>query len=453
MLLAMNRITWNLASAISVSMLMLGCAKKSDTPTGPATALSSSSEPPKVPLPNPTTIATTATPPPTAHPTLSDVEATRLAAASNAFAVDLWRALSAKPGNLAISPASISTALAMTWGGSRGNTSAEMSKALHLEGDVAAVFSAYGSLSASLQDPARQLKLRIANRLFGEQSFKFEQPFIDQTAKAFAAPLQPMDFKGSADAQRNTINTWVDTQTEHRIKDLLPPRSITEVTRLVLVNAIYFLADWAEPFDPILTSPGPFSLTPSRQKNVPMMHQRATLRLSTGGGATVLELPYRGNDAAMWIVLPTAINGLPAVEAGLSAASLTTWQAGFKPQPIVVTLPKFTINPPASLALAGALKKLGINDAFNDASADFSAIGVPADPKNRLFISDVFHKAFVAVDEKGTEAAAATAVVMAEGTGRPVPTPEFVADHPFLFMIVDKRSGMLLFMGRVTDPQ
>ena len=384
---------------------------------------------------------------------LSDAAASKLANAISAFAVELWRAQGSAAMNAAMSPASITTALAMAWGGAKANTSAQMRKVLLLEGDVATVLHAYGSLATTLQDPKRQLKLRMANRLFGEQSCRFEQAFVEQTAQAFAAPLQPMDFVGNAEAQRAAINQWVETQTEHRIQNLLPPKSITDATRLVLVNAIYFLADWAQPFTPEQTLPARFFLTARKHKNVPMMNQRAMFRIASAGGATVLELPYRGDTTAMWIVLPTAVDGLPAVEAGLTSALLATWRAGFKHQEVDVTLPKFEINLLDSLALSQMLKNLGINDAFDETSADFTGIGVPRDPSHRLFLSEVFHTALVKVDEKGTEAAAATAVTMAVAVGRPAPALPFVADHPFLFMIVDKPSGMLLFMGRVADPK
>ena len=448
-----------IASLAGATLLALGCSQKTAAPTPPSTNPLPSTKPQPMPVQNPTSNSSQPPTTPAANSgpnqiaVLSDAAAAKLAAASNAFGVELWKAQGAAAGNVAMSPASITAALAMTWGGAKGTTSAEMRKVLQLEGDVAAVFQAYGRLAASLQDPKRQQKLRIANRLFGEQSFTFEQPFIAQTTQAFAAPLQPMDFVGSAEAQRGAINQWVEAQTEHRIKDLLPPRSITDATRLVLVNAIYFLADWAQPFKAEQTFDAPFSLTARKQKNVPMMHQRGGFRLATGGGATVLELPYQGDDTAMWIVLPNTVNGLPAVEAQLSTALLATWSASFKNQEIVVTLPKFEINPPDSLALSQALKKLGINDAFDENKADFTGIGVPPEANRRLFISAVFHKAFVKVDENGTEAAAATAVVMMDGTGAPRPAPTFVADHPFLFMIVDKRSGLLLFIGRVDDPQ
>ncbi|HPH64587.1 MAG TPA: serpin family protein [Kofleriaceae bacterium] len=430
----MQKLLTCLVATASVGALGLGCAKQ--TEVKPAIT-----PPPKAPISMPSN-----------DPAPSDADAKRVATANNAFAVAWWKIQAAR-GNLAMSPASITTALAMTWGGAKGKTSDEMRAALHFEGDVAAVQAAYSSLAATLQDPARPLKLRMANRLFGEQTFKFEQPFIDQTAKAFGAPLQPMDFVGKPDEQRTAMNQWVEQQTEQRIKDLLPPRSITSTTRMVLVNAIYFLADWAEPFKEMFTSDAPFALTASKFKNVATMHNRVNARLYTSNAASVLELPYQGDDAAMWIVLPTKLDGLAAVEAGLTPDSLATWQAGFKKQQVDVALPKFEINPTAPLALSEALTKLGIVDAFSDSKADFTGIGVPPNPTHRLYISEVFHKAFVKVNEKGTEAAAATAVVMAEGGGMPQPAPKFVADHPFLFMIVDQRTGMILFMGRVSDPQ
>jgi serpin B len=310
----------------------------------------------------------------------------------------------------------------------------------------------WGQVSLALQNPARELKLRIANRLFGEKSYKFEQPFVDKTRQSFGAPLERVDFASSPEPSRAQINGWVQQQTEQRIKDLLPPGCIQSDTKLVLVNALYFLADWLAPFDTAATNDQPFHLSSAQTKNVPTMHKTLGLRMARADGVAVLELPYKGNDAAMLLVLPDKVDGLAAVEQSLSLARLDAWTAALKPESVTVSLPKFEVNPPRSMALAPVLGALGIKTAFDKQQADFFAIARPADPRNRLYISEVFHKAFVKVDEKGTEAAAATAVVMAPGGAPPRRGVEFTADHPFLFFIVDKPSGLVLFMGRVSDP-
>jgi len=391
------------------------------------------------------------TPPKPTPTTPSEPISTTLAKASDTFAFELWAAAAKQAGNLAMSPASIEIALAMTWAGAGTKTADEMRRVLHLAGDVDAVATDFGKLQTSLQDPRRPLKLRIANRLFGEKSFRFEQAYLDRTRTAFGAPLEPVDFHDNFEAGRVHINHWVEDQTEQRIKDLLPPRSLTKDTTLVLVNAIYFLADWQTPFEPRATFDAPFT-TATGKKSVPTMHARNVLRLAKRDGVKFLELPYQGNDIAMWIALPDKLDGLADVEKSLSTTSLDAWKTALTSQEVDVSLPRFKIDPAEALRLKDHLIALGMVDAFQDTAADFKAIGVPPETGKRIYISDVFHKAFVKVDEKGTEAAAATAVVAPRGAGAPRPAEPFNADHPFLFFIVDKPSGMILFMGRVADP-
>jgi serpin B len=378
--------------------------------------------------------------------------ATKLASSSNALGFDLYARAKAAPGNLAMSPASISAALAMTFGGARGETEAQMKRVLHVDGTHDTVMTEWGQLSRALQDPARPFVLRIANRLFGEKTIKFEQPFIDKTQASFAAPLEPNDFLGAFEPARVHINAWVEDQTAHRIKDLLPPNALDKRTRLVLVNAIYFLADWAEPFDKSRTEDAPFYVSASTPKKTPMMHGTGH-RLAQLDGVTVAELPYKGGDASMLVILPDAKDGLPDVERTLTAAKLEAWRAALLPETVSVSLPRFEVSPTPSMSLGEDLKSLGMPDAFSGEKADFTGIANPADPRDRLKIDKVFHKAFVKVDEKGTEAAAATAVVMAKGGGPPPAPPRaFVADHPFVFVILDKSTGLVLFLGRVADP-
>lgn len=377
-----------------------------------------------------------------------------LATASNALGFDLLPK-AAPIGNVAISPASISTALIMTWGGAAGATADEMRKVLHLEGDPAKVLATAGQLAAALQNPKRALVLRIANRLFGEQGYPFEQPFLAQTRDAFGAPLQPLDFSHAPEPARATINSWVEGQTEHRIKDLLPAKSITTDTRLVLVNALYFLADWDQPFEKNQTFDAPFRPTTDAAdtRNVPTMHEHGYFKLARADGVAVLELPYKGGDASMVVILPDADDGWVTLVRSLDAAMFAKWRAALAPTEVVVSLPKFTVDPLAAIDLVDTLEQLGMSAAFDPRTADFLAIAKPPDPEKRLFIGAVFHKAFVKVDEKGTEAAAATAVVMPEGAGAaPAPPEVFNADHPFLFAIVDNASGLILFLGRINLP-
>lgn len=378
---------------------------------------------------------------------------TKLASSSNQLGFDLYGRARSAPGNVAISPASISAALAMTYGGARAETEAQMKRVLHLDGSRDSVTADWGNLSRALQAPGRPLKLRIANRLFGEKSIKFEQAFIDKTREAYAAPLEPTDFVNAFEPARGHINGWVEEQTEHRIKDLLPPNALDKLTRLVLVNAIYFLADWAEPFEKNATYDSDFKVSGGAPKKTPMMHQGGKHRLAQEGGAKVLELPYKGGDASMLFILPDRADGLADLEAKLTSAKLDAWRAALAPQTVAVSLPRFEVSPTPSMSLGKDLEALGMPDAFDRKKADFTGIAKPADERERLEIDKVFHKAFVKVDEKGTEAAAATAVVMAKGGGAPpAPALEFNADHPFVYAIVDNTTGLVLFLGRVVDP-
>ena len=222
--------------------------------------------------------------------------------------------------------------------------------------------------------------------------------------------------------------------------------------RLVLVNAIYFLGDWMEPFSKDQTRPAPFSISETEKRDVPTMVQAEGFPHYDATDLSALELPYKGGELSMVIVLPKAVFGLLALEDTFDHAALQRVTAGLKAARVLVTLPKFEIAPAQSLALADTLKEMGMSIAFDAAKADFTGIANPKDPADRLYIGKVFHKAFIKVDEKGTEAAAATAVLMPRAGSAPQKPVEFKADHPFLFFIVDRKSGLVIFMGRVADP-
>jgi serpin B len=376
-------------------------------------------------------------------------EIASLVKANNNFALDLWK--HAGPGNAAISPLSISTALAMVWAGAKGETADEMRKVMHTEGATDLVVSQWARISYALQDASRPLKLKLANRIYGDVHYQFDTTYFTITRKAFNAPLEIVDFRGDAEAARAKINAWVEQQTEQRIKDLLAPRSLTADTRLVIVNAIYFLADWAEPFEKDATRDAEFYVDGKRAKPTPTMNRVGTYKHAKAEGAALLELPYQGNSASMYLVLPDKRDGLAELERALPA-KLKALQAKLADERVLVSLPRFVIDPPAPLQLAKPLQTLGMKQAFDPAKADLTGMANPTDPKDRLFISAVLHKAFVKVDEKGTEAAAATAIAVAAGAAPAKPTA-FNADHPFLFLIVDRGSGLILFIGRVTDPK
>jgi serpin B len=342
----------------------------------------------------------------------------------------------------------------MTWGGARGETAAQMKQVLHFDGTPDEVMQATGKLSAALQDPGRPIVFRIANRLFGEKTYKFEAAYLAAVKAAFGAPLEPVDFQGAPEPTRKLINGWVEEKTEKRIRDLIPQGAVKPDTRLALVNALYFLGDWLKPFEKEVTRPQAFFTSATRKKDVPTMHNSEQLRFAQKEGWKALELPYKGGQMSMLLVLPDAVDGIAALESSLTAPGLDAIVKSLAATKVIVSLPKFTVDPPSSLALADTLVKMGMPIAFDRQKADFTGIANPPDLRERLVISDVFHKAFVKVDEKGTEAAAATAVMMAKaGAMPPRETPvEFKADHPFLFFIRDNASGLLLFMGRVMDP-
>ena len=290
--------------------------------------------------------------------------------------------------------------------------------------------------------------LRISNRLFGERSSRFEPAFIDASRTAFGAPLEPVNFKDAPDEARHLINGWVEAQTEKRIRDLIPPGAIRADTRLVMVNAIYFLADWDKRFEKAGTRPAPFHLSKTDQKDVPPMHQIGTLRFAQLDGYRALELPYEGRLLSMLLLLPDAVDGLAAFERAFTGPRLETITRALASGEVAVALPSFEINPEESIPMRPILAEMGMRAAFDETRANFSGI---AKSERRLVIDNVFHKAFVRVDEKGTEAAAATAPV-ARANSAPLVNAAFTADHPFMFLIRDDTTGLVLFMGRVTDP-
>jgi serpin B len=373
-----------------------------------------------------------------------------LVASSNAFGLDLFAGLRVQKGNLAISPLSLSTALTMTWAGAGGETAREIQKVLHLSSSAGEAVALTGKLIKSYEDPALGVTLHIADRLFGEKTFRFRQAFLDSTGAAFGAPLEPVDFLHAPDASRQRINAWVSDATHDRIKDLVPPGAVDAGTRLALVNAMYFFGTWREQFPLESTKTAAFHLTPSESRDVPTMRRNLTCGFAAADGVQVLELAYKGSALAMTLVLPDAVDGLDAVEKRLSPATLEGWTAAMVRTLVDVALPRFEIDPTTPLALARQLKELGMVLAFDEAKADFSGLAEP--PAAGLYVSGVFHKAFVNVDEKGTEAAAASAVIIGWRSAPQKPKVEVHVDHPFLFLIRDVRSGMILFMGRVADP-
>jgi serpin B len=378
----------------------------------------------------------------------------RLARGNNEFGFDLYRRLRSTPGNLVFSPASLSIALTMAWGGAAGETAAQIGKVLHQEGTADEAMATSGHLAHVLLDPARPVVFRIANQLFVERSYPLVPAYLAKMRTDFGAAAEPVDFKGAPERSRARINHWVEEQTAKRIQDLVPPGGVTASTRLAIVNAIYFLGDWAVPFERASTQPAPFHATPAEARDVPTMNRVGGFRVARKDGVTAVELPYKGRGMSMLLLVPDAPDGLGSLEGTLDAGRLEGLVAGLKGVEVWLSLPRFEVRPPRSLSLAGDLAALGMPLAFDQEAADFIGIANPPSPAQRLVIARVFHKGFVKVDEKGTEAAAASAILMAETAaiaGGPPPL-RIKVDHPFLFLIRDDESGLVLFLGRVTDP-
>ena len=358
-----------------------------------------------------------------------------------------------------MSPASLSIALTMAWGGAAGETAAQTAKVLHLEGTADEAMATSGRLARTLQDPARPVVFRIANQLFVEKSYPLVPAYLAKMRTDFGAAVEPVDFKGAPERSRARINHWVEERTAKRIQDLVPPGGVTAGTRLAIVNAIYFLGDWAVPFERASTQPAPFHATPAGARDVPTMNRVGGFRVAHKDGVTAVELPYKGREMSMLLIVPTetgpdALDGLAAFESTLDAGRLEGLVAGLKGVEVWLSLPRFEVRPPGSLSLAGDLAALGMPLAFDPEAADFTGMANPPSPAQRLVIARVFHKGFVKVDEKGTEAAAATAILMAEtaAIAGGEPPLRIKVDHPFLFLIRDDASGLVLFLGRVTDP-
>ncbi len=370
-----------------------------------------------------------------------------IARATNRFALSLWSR--APAGNAAMSPASIATALAIVWGGAKGDTATQLQKALQLEGAPDVLLSRWGALYKSLQDEARRPTLALANRLYGDRSFPFDTTYFTIVRHAFDVWIEPVDFATDPDGTRKRINTWVAESTVQRITELMPHGSVDPDTRMVLVNAIYFRGDWVHPFDAAATEPRDF-FAGATKRQVPTMHQTRPFMFVHDAGVAMVELPYEGNSVSMYVLVPDARDGLAALEEKLLSL-LPSLQSKLAKRTVHVALPRFKIDPPSSIDLTTHLKALGVIDAFDRTKADLSNIAKPKTPTDRLSISAVFHKALVEVDEKGTEAAAATAVTMPRAGSLATPV-ELRADHPFLFVIADRPSGIILFIGRVADP-
>jgi serpin B len=375
-----------------------------------------------------------------------------IAKESNAFAVDLFGKLRSEPGNLFFSPASVTSAFAMAYAGARGTTATEMASTLHFALAPNRLHPAMGALLARLNGAHDNYELHMANALWAEKDQHFLPAYTTLMKADYGAGFQPVDFHANPEAARALINTWVADQTKQKILNLVPAAAVTPLTRLILTNAIYFKAAWASQFTKSQTQSEDFHLSATKTVKADLMHQTKGGQYFRGPDFQALELTYKSNELSMIVLLPDSPDGLPALEKSLTAANLTKWNSSLAYQAtIIVTFPRFKVS--QQFELSSALESLGMKQAFHGGNADFS--GITGDKS--FFISAAIHKAYIDVDETGTEAAAATAVIMTTATAmRPMAPPPppiiFRADHPFLFLIRDNSSGAILFLGRLTDP-
>ena len=394
-----------------------------------------------------------------ANPQVAKNDQDELSAGNRGFSAGLYQKLRTQDGNLFFSPYSISLALAMTYGGAQAETARQMAEAMHFSLPPERLHPAFNALDlylASLGNPAAEkqnqangesgqgFQLSIANSIWGQRDFAFLPAYLDLLAQNYGAGLRLVDFAGSPEPARQVINDWVSQQTKDKIKELFPQGSINENTRLALVNAIYFKASWLNAFYEENTSDGIFHLKDGGQVQTPMMTSgSAASYYEKGDGFQAVALPYLGDTTRMVVVMPDE-GQFDAFEAGLTVEKIDQILNGLSGAEVELTLPKFKVE--SSFNLGETLAGMGMADAFDTSKADFSGM----DGLRDLFISQVVHKAFVNVDEKGTEAAAATGVAVG-ATAIQYPTVVKV-DRPFLFFIYDQKTGTILFAGRVMDP-
>jgi len=375
-------------------------------------------------------------------------ELSELVNGNNTFAFDLYRQIRSDDENLFFSPYSISVALAMTYAGAREETAREVARAMQFYLPSDSLHPAFNYLDQLLESrgegaegkDGEGFRLNAVNAIWGQKGHAFESDYLDVLARNYGVGLRLVDFQTQPEPARVTINEWVEQQTESRIKDLIPQGSIDSLTRLVLTNAVYFNAAWESQFEESQTTQSAFYTLDGTLLTVPMMHQTASFGYLRGEGFQAVELPYDGNELAMLVILPDE-GRFQAVEDTISSAELEELVTGLQWTRIALSMPRFGME--TSFELNAPLAALGMEAAFDPGRADFSGM----DGTRDLYITDVVHKAFVEVDESGTEAAAATAVVVGQTSIPPDPV-EVTIDRPFLFLIRDVQTGTVLFLVR-----
>jgi serpin B len=430
-----------LSFAFALSLAAVSCTKTTPPPGPVATACGDVSTPGCVVGSGKSRITA---------PNVPDADLTTAVAGNTAFALDLYQQLRTEKGNLFYSPFSISEALAIAYAGARAETALQMGTALHFDLEQSKLHPAFNAIDLALASrgmgaagtDSMGFRLNIESALWGQTGHSFSTPFLDILGENYGDGIHVADFKGAPDDSRKLINDWVAGRTEDRIKDLLAQGDVTPDTRLVITNAVYFNAAWQLPFEVSGTKLVSFTRPDDTKVDVPTMSGYREVPYSSGPDYAAVALPYDGNELSMVLVLPPQ-GTLDAFEASLTPDKLATILGGMTEHGVSITLPRFKVE--SSFSLADQLGKLGMPVAFTE-MADFSGM----DGKMDLFLSAVVHKAYVTVDEAGTEAAAATGAVV--GTTSVPPSAEIHLDHSFLFLIRDDKTRTVLFLGRVEDP-
>jgi serpin B len=374
-------------------------------------------------------------------------EHAQAALANRAFGLALYRELAAKPGNIFLSPISLAGAFGPVAAGAQSETRAAIGRVLELPNEDAALHRQLGGLLRELESDREGARVSIGNALWLMKGFPVKPAFVAIAKNSYDAQVESLDFRNGA-AAAGRINAWVDQETKGRIPKLIEPDSLGEMTALVVTNAVHFLGDWTDPFNASNTQPQPFHLADGTARNVPMMSGKRYHRYAETREVQLLELPYKGDRLSMVAILPKERGALGVVEKTLDGRRLGDWLRQLdaaQPTEVRVHLPKVEFR--TSYQLVEPLKAMGMSIAFQPHRANFRAIA-----ETDLFISQVVHKTFLRIDEKGTEAAAATGIEVEVTSAPAVPPPTFRADHPFLILIRDNPSGAVLFLGRISHP-
>ena len=371
-----------------------------------------------------------------------------IAGANSQFALDLYNHLRLEEGNLFFSPLGITTAIAQVWIGAKGDTRLEMARALHFSESATLVHRSYGAIITSLNSRKALglYDLALINRLWLDSSATIKKSFLEISRDHYKSAPERIGFSANPESARELINRRILDDVRGKIKDLIPPKALDTETRFVITNSIYFKGDWQRPFSKAASKARPYYPAPGDTIQVPTMYQEGEFRLAQNDTCSLITLPYDGNDLIMIIVLPQKVDGLGEIETNLNKGTLNRWLGNQVNSKVRVSLPLFKMN--SSYHLNQYLRELGIESAFDQEKADFTGM---TDVKP-LWISSVFHKGFISVNEEGTEAAAGTGVVLKSIGEIEASPPVFRADHPFLFLIQDRITKCVLFMGRVVNP-